>query len=132
MKLVFFSFCDDLSNCPQLLLNLANLRQSLCFKSLFVPGVCCPQVSDSENPTTTTTTTTTTRRPVTFAAIYYNTEKPTTVKPLYLSPVSTVLTTRPPINVSSVRPLAPVIHNLVDPEGKVFSELFEKLKMIFL
>lgn len=34
--------CEDLSNCPQLLLDLGNLRQSICFKSLFVPGVCCP------------------------------------------------------------------------------------------
>jgi len=34
--------CDDLSTCPQLLLDLSNLRQSICFKSLFVPGVCCP------------------------------------------------------------------------------------------
>lgn len=34
--------CDDLSSCPELLLDLANLRQSICFKSLFVPGVCCP------------------------------------------------------------------------------------------
>ena len=37
--------CDDLSNCPQLLLDLSNLRQSICFKSLFVPGVCCPRRS---------------------------------------------------------------------------------------
>lgn len=35
--------CEDLSNCPQLLLNLGHLRQSICFKSLFVPGVCCPR-----------------------------------------------------------------------------------------
>lgn len=34
--------CEDLSNCPGLLLDLNNLRESLCFKSLFVPGVCCP------------------------------------------------------------------------------------------
>lgn len=34
--------CDDLSSCPQLLLDLSSLRQSICFKSLFVPGVCCP------------------------------------------------------------------------------------------
>lgn len=79
--------CDDLSNCPALLLNLVGLRDSLCFKSLFVPGVCCP-ISDNsvvlttqrptklkprppaqslilrpQNPVTTTTTTTT-RRPL--------------------------------------------------------------------
>jgi hypothetical protein len=35
--------CDDLSSCPQLLLDLSNLRHSICFKSLFVPGVCCPR-----------------------------------------------------------------------------------------
>lgn len=35
--------CDDLSSCPQLLFDLGNLRQSICFKSLFVPGVCCPR-----------------------------------------------------------------------------------------
>ncbi|KAI5705718.1 hypothetical protein M8J76_004816 [Diaphorina citri] len=82
-------FCDDLSNCPQLLLNFSHLRQSLCFKSLFVPGVCCPlktslQTSTSDlyttkrprpeysqnlhppiTTTTTTSTTTTTRRPPT-------------------------------------------------------------------
>lgn len=40
--------CEDLSNCPQLLLNLGHLRQSICFKSLFVPGVCCPRKSFPE------------------------------------------------------------------------------------
>ncbi|KAJ9594608.1 hypothetical protein L9F63_027410 [Diploptera punctata] len=42
--------CDDLSNCPQLLLDLSNLRQSICFKSLFVPGVCCPKRSQPPLP----------------------------------------------------------------------------------
>lgn len=35
-------FCDDLGACPQLLLDLSALRESICFKSLFTPGVCCP------------------------------------------------------------------------------------------
>ncbi|CAH2054052.1 unnamed protein product, partial [Iphiclides podalirius] len=64
--------CEDLSNCPQLLLNLINLRESLCFKDLFVPGVCCPR--DAVVPSTTAV------------------EKPvaaTTVKPTYLVPVTT-------------------------------------------
>lgn len=34
--------CKDLSDCPDLILDLTNLRKSVCFKSLFVPGVCCP------------------------------------------------------------------------------------------
>ena len=35
--------CRDLSACPQMLLDLDNLRSSICFQSLFVPGVCCPR-----------------------------------------------------------------------------------------
>ncbi|PSN41985.1 hypothetical protein C0J52_10527 [Blattella germanica] len=61
--------CDDLSNCPQLLLDLGNLRQSICFKSLFVPGVCCPRPTYvTPRPEVASTTTrrppTTTRRPL--------------------------------------------------------------------
>ncbi|CAK9794663.1 Proclotting enzyme [Anthophora quadrimaculata] len=44
--------CQDLSNCPQLLLDLTKLRQSLCFKSLFVPGVCCPSADKTEGDET--------------------------------------------------------------------------------
>nr|CAI5825429.1 unnamed protein product [Callosobruchus analis] len=78
-----YGYCDDLSNCPQLLLNLGNLRQSLCFKSLFEPGVCCPKSPNMSTTTTSTTAssptvTSTTYKPVTFAAIYYNTESPPT------------------------------------------------------
>ena len=35
-------YCKDLSDCPDLILDLTNLRRSICFKGLFVPGVCCP------------------------------------------------------------------------------------------
>ncbi|XP_049811283.1 proclotting enzyme [Schistocerca nitens] len=72
--------CDDLSECPQLLLHLSQLRDSICFKSLFTPGVCCPADDDSvvtQRPTQlvtvrpltsttrrTTTTTSTTRKPI--------------------------------------------------------------------
>lgn len=64
--------CEDLSNCPQLLLNLSHLRQSICFKSLFVPGVCCPRKAITETVTNdkpkpevqVTSLATTTRRPL--------------------------------------------------------------------
>lgn len=35
--------CMDIQNCPLLLADLDLLRKSICFKSLFVPGVCCPE-----------------------------------------------------------------------------------------
>lgn len=44
--------CEDLSMCPGLLLDLSGLRDSLCFKRLFIPGVCCPL--DSETTLLTT------------------------------------------------------------------------------
>lgn len=34
--------CMDIQSCPILLVDLNVLRSSICFKSLFVPGVCCP------------------------------------------------------------------------------------------
>lgn len=45
--------CEDLSVCPSLLLDLSSLRDSLCFKRLFIPGVCCPLDSDSSPSYTT-------------------------------------------------------------------------------
>ncbi|CAG9760321.1 unnamed protein product [Ceutorhynchus assimilis] len=123
-------YCTDLSDCPQLLLNLGNLRQSLCFKSLFVPGVCCPKTSldpvqnavapiSNSRPIQTTTPS----YPVTFASIYYNTEKTTTstIRPVITTSVSTVLTSTliklPPINISSsVSSLPQVNNNYIDTE----------------
>lgn len=37
-------YCQDLSECPNLVLKLSVLRKSLCFQALFDPGVCCPDV----------------------------------------------------------------------------------------
>lgn len=34
--------CMDIQNCPLLIADLDKLRKSICFKSLFSPGVCCP------------------------------------------------------------------------------------------
>ncbi|XP_046475076.2 proclotting enzyme [Neodiprion pinetum] len=84
--------CQDLSNCPQLLLDLTKLRQSLCFKSLFVPGVCCPMNGGSqpdERPTSTDGTypgsgsgTRPTRPP------YQRPTRPSTPRPIPLLPVT--------------------------------------------
>jgi len=57
-------YCLDLADCPDLVLDIGNLRRSVCFKSLFVPGVCCPKSGMRiDEHTTRRTTTTTTRRP---------------------------------------------------------------------
>ncbi|XP_075984801.1 proclotting enzyme-like [Anticarsia gemmatalis] len=92
--------CEDLSNCPQLLLNLVNLRESLCFKDLFVPGVCCPKdaiLPASEKPVVATTSKPTYLVPVT-------TQKPkpaTTKKP---SAVLVLTTKKPKPATSTKRP----------------------------
>ncbi|XP_076262285.1 proclotting enzyme [Rhynchophorus ferrugineus] len=114
-------YCNDLSDCPQLLLNLGNLRQSLCFKSLFVPGVCCPRTSEEgfTNLEVTTPnivrTTTQIPQPVT-SSIYYNTEKPTTPRPIVTT--SLVLTQSKPVVVSpaNIPSLPPLVDNYVNPE----------------
>ncbi|XP_054263251.1 uncharacterized protein LOC128986759 [Macrosteles quadrilineatus] len=76
-------YCEDLSNCPQLLLDLGNLRQSICFKSLFVPGVCCPKRGGGSDTTFLQEVTTSTRRPLIL----------TTAVPLVTSPSQTIYTT---------------------------------------
>ncbi|KAF5300958.1 hypothetical protein FQA39_LY10928 [Lamprigera yunnana] len=93
-------YCDDLSDCPQLLLNLSNLRQSLCFKSVFVPGVCCPRPVGYEEHTSSTTTTTT---------------PPTTTRTILRLTTATPATTTPPLKtIPSI--LLPLGTNIVDPE----------------
>ncbi|ODM97169.1 Proclotting enzyme [Orchesella cincta] len=97
--------CLDISGCPSLLLDLQRLRKSLCFKALFVPGVCCPDRPENEAPmpskpnfntgstsrprpiTVPTTTTTTTKRPsftVDIITATTSTTTTTTVRPTTL------------------------------------------------
>ncbi|XP_058978816.1 proclotting enzyme [Musca domestica] len=109
--------CEDLSSCPALLLNLSSLRESLCFKSLFVPGVCCPlpetsTVLTTQRPlkltTKAPTTTTTTKRP----------QRPSSTN-LILRPQSkpsttTTTTTANPLDSNDLELLAN--NNIVDPE----------------
>lgn len=97
--------CDDLSDCPQLLLNLSNLRNSLCFKSLFVPGVCCPRSGNEiDEPLVSSTT---------AAPQIYQTPK-TTQWPLVQIPLTQVSSTPAPVLTTTTGlPLG----NIVDPEG---------------
>lgn len=116
--------CEDLSNCPQLLLNLVNLRESLCFKDLFVPGVCCPKDAVvlttplAEKPVVSTTTKPTYLVPVTTQRPQKPAQKPpkptTTKKPSAILVLTTkrprpaTTTTRPPtttaVAVTTPRP----------------------------
>lgn len=115
--------CEDLSNCPQLLLNLSNLRQSLCFKSLFVPGVCCPILGAGFNELPTQRPTIlTTSRPTYIQPIA--TRKP----PLYQSFTTTPTTTTYRPIVTSSNTLSSASNNFtnfnysnfVDPDGIFF------------
>ena len=102
--------CEDLSSCPSLLLDLGQLRQSLCFKRLFVPGVCCP----TNEPVTTTVLTT--QRPV--QSLVLKPQRPittstTTSRPLI--PVHTVAT--PQTIIPAVDDtLDNQLDNIIDPE----------------
>jgi hypothetical protein len=95
-------FCNDLSDCPQLLLNLGNLRQSLCFKSLFEPGVCCPKTGG--NPEIASI------KPVTTSPI-----RLTTIRTQKLQPVVTLPPVTKPPPTHKV-PTLPLVGNIVDPE----------------
>ncbi|KAK0090547.1 hypothetical protein PV325_011694 [Microctonus aethiopoides] len=100
--------CQDLSNCPQLLLNLTKLRQSLCFKSLFVPGVCCP-VDKFESPPTiqssiTSSSSSESGRP---PKPPYRPLKPLTPRPIPLYPLSS--STMNPVTI--LKPLSDLLNN---------------------
>lgn len=134
--------CEDLRNCPQLLLNLVSLRESLCFKDLFVPGVCCPRdavvlaTPIIEKPVKTTTSSptylipVTTQRPVQrpttkkpTAILVLTTKKPKTTTTTTSKPttIATATTTRVPSTTSFYTVAPPFIgnfSNIVDVNGK--------------
>ncbi|XP_055850907.1 proclotting enzyme [Episyrphus balteatus] len=103
--------CEDLSSCPALLLNLSSLRESLCFKSLFVPGVCCP-LSESTvlttqrplrlTPRPTQASTTTTSRPPTKRPSSPNLVLIPQMKPV--TTTTTTTTTSRPVEPSALGP----------------------------
>ncbi|XP_063984761.1 proclotting enzyme-like isoform X2 [Diachasmimorpha longicaudata] len=96
--------CQDLSNCPQLLLDLTKLRQSLCFKSLFVPGVCCPvDKGDGSNvsPGTGSSVSESGRPPRPQRPAKPVTPRPIPLYPIATSTVSTVLKPLPVGNGSN-------------------------------
>ncbi|KAL0102967.1 hypothetical protein PUN28_018341 [Cardiocondyla obscurior] len=93
--------CQDLSNCPQLLLDLNKLKNSFCFKSLFVPGVCCPV--DKVNSPSIPIITGGVSSEINVEQPPRPTARPTRVptpRPIPLFPVTT-LTTRPTYTVPS-------------------------------
>ncbi|XP_050086005.1 uncharacterized protein LOC126571499 isoform X2 [Anopheles aquasalis] len=103
--------CEDLSTCPGLLLDLSHLRESLCFKSLFVPGVCCPISSPSTQLTTP--------KPAPV--------RPATVAPsLVLAPVTKPTTT----TTTTKRPLVPVYTVAPDLDGALLSATLKPLDNI--
>ncbi|KAH8312549.1 hypothetical protein KR044_011360, partial [Drosophila immigrans] len=125
--------CEDLSSCPALLLNLSSLRESLCFKSLFVPGVCCPLSATASESSTVLTTQRplrlTTKPPVTTTTLA-TTKRTTTVRPtarpstrptagLVLIPqkkpptTTTTTTTEVPLEPEDLDDIA---NNIVDPD----------------
>lgn len=103
--------CRDLGSCPALLLQLDSLRKSICFQSLFVPGVCCPESkpgnalvtiinqlaggSNNNNNNNNRVTTTTTKRPTTID--YNSLTSPVTFAPTTTRPFETFLQHNNPI-----------------------------------
>ncbi|XP_047477044.1 proclotting enzyme-like [Penaeus chinensis] len=82
--------CKDLSDCPNLILDLTNLRKSVCFKSLFVPGVCCPirdlDLNSVQSPSSVTSrprpVTVPTQRPQPLPPVPGTSPRPVPIQPI--------------------------------------------------
>ncbi|XP_054723144.1 proclotting enzyme-like [Uloborus diversus] len=77
--------CGEISRCLYLLFDMVRLRRSVCFRNLFMVGICCPGFSTST--TTAASTSNTTLLPET-TSIMTTTEETTTV-------ISSTTTQRP-------------------------------------
>lgn len=103
--------CEDLSVCPGLLLDLAGLRDSLCFKRLFIPGVCCPIDNEVTTHLTTQRPTFLTQRPP-LVLTPIPTIPTTTKRPSLLVPVPTI--SRPPNPLQGINGINELNGNFVD------------------
>ncbi|CAG0891231.1 unnamed protein product [Cyprideis torosa] len=85
--------CLELQNCPALIVNFRQIRRSICFRRLFLPGVCCPSSEHRlSNPSTTTF------RPQALIAATTSTHysPPAPASPSQIAPFVPPSTTRPP------------------------------------
>ncbi|KAF2366299.1 Serine proteases trypsin domain [Trinorchestia longiramus] len=89
--------CKDLADCPDLILDLTTLRRSVCFKSIFIPGVCCPKSGQRSDDVTSTTT----RRP-------FQTPRPPNPRPT--NPRPPVRPPPVPASNAAARPPIPAPH----------------------
>ncbi|KAG8201310.1 hypothetical protein JTE90_016791 [Oedothorax gibbosus] len=88
--------CGEISRCLYLLFDMVRLRRSVCFRNLFMVGICCPQTST----TTTTTTTEASFDNVTEAALVAAIE--TTPETTTVSTTTSTTTTTPKPKLSTV------------------------------
>ncbi|GAB6026967.1 hypothetical protein CHUAL_013636 [Chamberlinius hualienensis] len=74
--------CKDISSCPYVLIDLANIGKYICFRNYFFPGICCPHTKSAANISIANTKTTTTPKPLTTASTTTDTPTITTTKPI--------------------------------------------------
>ncbi|XP_076366539.1 proclotting enzyme-like isoform X2 [Tachypleus tridentatus] len=112
--------CGDIKNCTYLIFDLAKLRQSVCFKNFFMPGICCPLnknsqlVTSTQRPhilsilfgtisasSTTTALTSITQNPVTGSE---DTKSLTTTTTTTVKPSTTTTITKQPTTTTTAKP----------------------------